>query len=146
MIHPFDYRIPATLGEACDLLWEFREEGKIIAGGTDLVIGLRKGDLRPRCLIDITRIEECRYPPSANGAGCRRKDRVEGGRERDPSLSDLQPSVQNHPEALRNPGPGPFPQASFNNQEQFCQTGQERGDGYCQDERGRHCSIGKRSV
>jgi CO/xanthine dehydrogenase FAD-binding subunit len=60
MLHPFDYRIPATLGEACDLLWDFREEGKIIAGGTDLVIELRKGDLRPRCLIDITRIETLR--------------------------------------------------------------------------------------
>jgi CO/xanthine dehydrogenase FAD-binding subunit len=60
MIHPFDYRIPETLGEACDLLWDFREEGKIIAGGTDLVIGLRKGDLRPRCLIDVTRIEALR--------------------------------------------------------------------------------------
>jgi CO/xanthine dehydrogenase FAD-binding subunit len=60
MIHPFDYRIPATLGEACDLLWDFREESKIIAGGTDLVVGLRKGDLRPRCLIDITKIEDVR--------------------------------------------------------------------------------------
>jgi CO/xanthine dehydrogenase FAD-binding subunit len=60
MVHPFDYRIPATLGEACDLLWDFREEGKIIAGGTDLVVGLRKGDLRPRCLIDVTRIEALR--------------------------------------------------------------------------------------
>ena len=60
MLHPFDYRIPETLGEACDLLWDFREEGKIIAGGTDLVVGLRKGDLRPRCLIDITRIEALR--------------------------------------------------------------------------------------
>ena len=60
MLHPFDYRIPATLGEACDLLWDFREEGKIIAGGTDLVIGLRQSDLRPRCLIDITRIEALR--------------------------------------------------------------------------------------
>ena len=60
MITSFHYRVPRTLDEACDLLWEFREEGKIIAGGTDLVIGLRKGDLRPRCLIDITRIEEVR--------------------------------------------------------------------------------------
>ena len=60
MIPSFHYRVPRTLVEACDLLWEFREEGKIIAGGTDLVIGLRKGDLRPRCLIDITRIEEVR--------------------------------------------------------------------------------------
>jgi CO/xanthine dehydrogenase FAD-binding subunit len=60
MIPPFDYRAPNTLKEACDLLWDFREEGKIIAGGTDLVIGLRTGDLKPRCLIDITRIEALR--------------------------------------------------------------------------------------
>ena len=57
MIPSFDYRIPKTLEEACDLLGEFREQAKIIAGGTDLVIGLRNGDLRPQCLIDVTRIE-----------------------------------------------------------------------------------------
>lgn len=60
MIPPFDYTIPKTLKEACDLLWEFREEAKVIAGGTDLVIGLRSGDLKPRALIDITGIEELR--------------------------------------------------------------------------------------
>ena len=32
----------------------------MIAGGTDMVIGLRNGSLRPRCLVDITRIEEIR--------------------------------------------------------------------------------------
>ncbi len=60
MIPAIDYRTPSTLKEACDLLWDIREEAKIVAGGTDLVIGLRKGDLRPRCLVDITRIEEIR--------------------------------------------------------------------------------------
>jgi len=60
MIPSFHYRVPKSLDEACDLLWDFREEGKIIAGGTDLVIGLRKSDLKPRCLIDITRIEALR--------------------------------------------------------------------------------------
>jgi CO/xanthine dehydrogenase FAD-binding subunit len=60
MIPSFDYETPQTLQEACRLLWEFRGAAKIIAGGTDLVIGLRSGDLRPRCLIDITRIEELR--------------------------------------------------------------------------------------
>ena len=60
MIPSFDYKTPKTLEEACTLLWELRERAKIIAGGTDLVIGLRSGDLRPRCLIDITRIEELR--------------------------------------------------------------------------------------
>jgi CO/xanthine dehydrogenase FAD-binding subunit len=68
MIPSFHYKVPRTLDEACDLLWDFPEEGKIIAGGTDLVVGMRKGDLRPRCLIDITRIEELRkIEESENG-------------------------------------------------------------------------------
>jgi CO/xanthine dehydrogenase FAD-binding subunit len=60
MIHSFDYRTPTSLKEACGLLWDFREEAKVIAGGTDLAIGLRNGSLRPRCLVDITRIGEIR--------------------------------------------------------------------------------------
>jgi CO/xanthine dehydrogenase FAD-binding subunit len=67
MIPPFDYRTPKTLREACDLLWDYREEAKIIAGGTDLVIGLRRGDLKPRCLIDITGIEEIRRIEEKDG-------------------------------------------------------------------------------
>ncbi len=60
MIPSFDYKTPRTLEEACDLLWESREGAKIVAGGTDLVVGLRNGDLKPRSLIDITGIEELR--------------------------------------------------------------------------------------
>ena len=67
MIPSFDYRTPKTLREACDLLWNYREEAKIIAGGTDLVIGLRRGDLKPRCLIDITGIEEIRRIEEKDG-------------------------------------------------------------------------------
>jgi CO/xanthine dehydrogenase FAD-binding subunit len=58
MIPSFDYKTPKALEEACRLLGEFRGAARIIAGGTDLVVALRSGDLRPRCLIDITRIEE----------------------------------------------------------------------------------------
>jgi CO/xanthine dehydrogenase FAD-binding subunit len=67
MIPPFDYSIAKTMKEACDLLWEFREEVKIIAGGTDLLSGLRNGDLKPRSLIDITRIEELRKIEEQDG-------------------------------------------------------------------------------
>ncbi len=67
MIPSFDYRIPKTLEEACNLLGEFREQAKIIAGGTDLVIGLRNGDLRPKCLIDVTRIETLRKIEEKDG-------------------------------------------------------------------------------
>lgn len=58
MIPPFDYKTPKTLKEACDLLWEAGDQAKIIAGGTDLVIGLRNVAITPQCLIDITNIEE----------------------------------------------------------------------------------------
>jgi CO/xanthine dehydrogenase FAD-binding subunit len=58
MIPPFDYYVPKTLQEGCEFLWKEEGNAKIIAGGTDLVVGLRKGDLKPRYLIDITRIEE----------------------------------------------------------------------------------------
>jgi len=58
MIPPFDYKIPRTLEEACDLLWKTDGKARVIAGGTDLVIGLRNGDQKTQSLIDITKIEE----------------------------------------------------------------------------------------
>jgi len=67
MIPPFDYKIPNTLKEACDLLWEARGKAKMIAGGTDLVIGLRNEDHNPQCLIDITRISELRKIEERDG-------------------------------------------------------------------------------
>jgi CO/xanthine dehydrogenase FAD-binding subunit len=68
MIPPFDYQIPKTLDEACQLLWEADGKAKIIGGGTDLVIGLRNGALNPQYLIDITKIEELRRIEEKNGA------------------------------------------------------------------------------
>ncbi len=52
-----EYYTPATLDEALDLLGGYRQSGRIIAGGTDLIIELDRG-LRPdvHALIDITRI------------------------------------------------------------------------------------------
>lgn len=67
MIPPFDYRIPKTLEEACNLLWEAGGKAKIIGGGTDLMIGLRNGDLKPSCLIDVTKIAELRNIDEKNG-------------------------------------------------------------------------------
>ncbi|HSB04460.1 MAG TPA: xanthine dehydrogenase family protein subunit M [Thermodesulfobacteriota bacterium] len=67
MIPSFDYKIPRTLEEAYNLLWEFHEEARIIAGGTDLLMSLRNGDLKPRCLIDITGLEELREIEERDG-------------------------------------------------------------------------------
>jgi nicotinate dehydrogenase FAD-subunit len=62
-----EYRTPKSLGEACEVLGEFRETGKIIAGGTDLVISLRKAEIHPQVLIDVTRIPEMRRIEEAEG-------------------------------------------------------------------------------
>jgi CO/xanthine dehydrogenase FAD-binding subunit len=67
MIPALDYKIPKTLQEACDLLWEAGGKAKVIAGGTDLVISLRNEDHQPRCLIDITRIAELRRIDERDG-------------------------------------------------------------------------------
>ncbi|PIV20401.1 MAG: hypothetical protein COS40_12830, partial [Deltaproteobacteria bacterium CG03_land_8_20_14_0_80_45_14] len=58
---------PNTIEEAIELLWQAGGKAKIIAGGTDLVIGLRNGDLSPQFIVDITRIEDLRKIEEKNG-------------------------------------------------------------------------------
>jgi CO/xanthine dehydrogenase FAD-binding subunit len=67
MIPPFDYKTPYTIDEAIELLWRAEGKGKIIAGGTDLVIGLRSGNDTPRFIFDVTRIGELRKIEEKNG-------------------------------------------------------------------------------
>ncbi len=55
------YLMPTTLSEALTLLSEFKGEARIIAGGTDLVVQARGGAVRPRVLVDITRIPGLDY-------------------------------------------------------------------------------------
>ncbi len=66
-ISPFDYKSPSTIKEVIELLWKADGKAKIIAGGTDLVIGLRNGDHTPQFIIDITRIEVLREIGEKNG-------------------------------------------------------------------------------
>jgi len=67
MISPLDYKTPKTLQEACQLLWEACGKAKVIAGGTDLVIGLRNGDQNPQLLMDITNLKELRGIEESDG-------------------------------------------------------------------------------
>ncbi len=67
VIPPLDYKTPTTIQEAIELLSKAGGKAKIIAGGTDLVIGLRNGDQKAQCLIDITKIPELRGVDEKNG-------------------------------------------------------------------------------
>lgn len=55
------YFQPKTVSEAVSLLASYGEEAKILAGGTDLLALMRNRVLKPKCLIDITRIPGLDY-------------------------------------------------------------------------------------
>ncbi|MFQ6101653.1 MAG: FAD binding domain-containing protein [Anaerolineae bacterium] len=50
------YYTPTSVDEALRLLAEHGPEARIIAGGTDLLVELRRGDRQARVLVDVTRI------------------------------------------------------------------------------------------
>lgn len=54
----FAYERPASLDEAVALLADPAAEARPLAGGTDLIIRLRDGTLRPRTVVDVKRIAE----------------------------------------------------------------------------------------
>ena len=55
-----DYQYPKTVDEALDLLAEWSGQARVIAGGTDLVLQIQRGERQASCLIDISRIDELR--------------------------------------------------------------------------------------
>jgi len=56
-VRPFEYFSPKSQSEACILLAEFGTDAQILAGGTDVMLELRKPTARsPKALVDISRI------------------------------------------------------------------------------------------
>ncbi len=56
----FAYTSPSSLGEALEILEDYGERACVIAGGTDLMIAIRAGELRAELVVDISRIPELR--------------------------------------------------------------------------------------
>ena len=62
---PFDYFQASSVEEAAQALKD--GEGKILGGGTDLVVQLKQGKVHPRRVIDVTRIPALRRLKEENG-------------------------------------------------------------------------------
>ncbi len=60
MVSRFQYIRPESLGHALDWLAVRGTDTSVIAGGTDLMIPIRNGDLRSRFVLDISRLAELR--------------------------------------------------------------------------------------
>ena len=52
------YLQPLTISEALEMLAAHRGKALIIAGGTDVIPLLRRGDLQADALVDITRLPD----------------------------------------------------------------------------------------
>jgi len=63
----FDYLEPANLEETLDLLSTHRDDVKILAGGTDLLVRMKKGLLKPKKLISLKALDELSYIKEENG-------------------------------------------------------------------------------
>ena len=58
MLPRFRYLQPATLGEILDLLDDYGDQARLLAGGTDLLVGLENGSASASHLIDIKAVQE----------------------------------------------------------------------------------------
>ncbi len=55
------YFAPGTIEEACSLLSEHKDNARVIAGGTDLLLKMRQRDVLPEYIVNIKNIPELNY-------------------------------------------------------------------------------------
>lgn len=61
-MRPFHYERPQTVAEASAILLDHGPDARVLAGGTDLTVGLRDGKINPRVVVDIKWIAD--LPPT----------------------------------------------------------------------------------
>jgi carbon-monoxide dehydrogenase medium subunit len=64
----FEYYEPENLDEALELLSRFKERARIIAGGTDLLVKMKRELLKPEVLISLSRISNLKYIDEGEGS------------------------------------------------------------------------------
>lgn len=57
-LNPFEYLEPTNIDEVLSMLDRWKNDAKVIAGGTDLIPLMRDRLAAPKCLIDINRLSE----------------------------------------------------------------------------------------
>ncbi len=57
----FDYFEPGTIEEACQLLNNYQDSARLFAGGTDLLLSMKKREIEAKHLINIKKIPNLNY-------------------------------------------------------------------------------------
>lgn len=58
LLPKFDFHEPLSLAEACQMMREFGRKARPLAGGTDLMVNMKKKILSPDHLVSLSRIDE----------------------------------------------------------------------------------------
>ena len=58
MLHDFRYAAPESRKQLLSLVSEHQGKAKVLAGGTDLLTGIRAGSVKPEVVIDLKRLAE----------------------------------------------------------------------------------------
>jgi aerobic carbon-monoxide dehydrogenase medium subunit len=102
VLSPFALDRPSTLGEVADLLTAHPDESVLYAGGTELLLLMKEGLIRPRRLIDVKAVGDLDAITAENGtltlgATARHRDieRSELVRERCPLVAGVARHVAN---------------------------------------------------
>ncbi|MBI5441979.1 MAG: xanthine dehydrogenase family protein subunit M [Deltaproteobacteria bacterium] len=70
MIVPeFEYLVPETLREACAMLGEHGADARVLAGGSDLIVKMKHGLLKPKYLVSMKKLKELRGVRHEPGVG-----------------------------------------------------------------------------
>jgi len=65
----FEYIKPTSISEVVSVLNQYKQDGKILAGGTDLLIEMRRTNAKiPKAIIDVTFINELKGITESNGS------------------------------------------------------------------------------
>ncbi len=67
MLRPFSLHQPLTLSEVGALLQQYRDDAVLYAGGTELLLVMKEGLLRPRHVVDLKRIPDLDVIADADG-------------------------------------------------------------------------------
>jgi len=111
MIVPeFQYLVPETLERAVALLAQYGNEAKVLAGGTDLIVKMKSGLMKPAYLVSLKRLPQLkgvRYQPGVGviiGARTTHNDLLASAvlREKFPSVCSSAGSMAGH--QIRNVG------------------------------------------
>lgn len=103
-LKPFDYFEPASLSEAMEILVERGGEAYPLAGGTDLLVRMKRGEIAPSALVNLKRIQGLDQIRNEPGRGTHVGALVSISEiEHEPCLSSTHPVIQEAAGVLGSP-------------------------------------------